>query len=39
MDNLPSHSGYIHLKEKRHFSYDFVNGELIIHAHSAMPEI
>ena len=39
MDILSSHSGYIHLKEKRYFSYDFVNGELIIHVHSAIPEI
>lgn len=39
VDNLPSHSGYIHSKGDRHFSYDFINGELIIHVHSEIPEI
>lgn len=39
IDNLQSYSGYIHLKRDRHFSYDLINGELTIHAHSAIPEI
>lgn len=38
-DNPLKHSGYIHLKNEKYYSYDFNNGELVIHAYDGLSEI